>query len=322
MKAVTTSDFGSPEQFTVSDLPVPRPAAGEVLVRVAAASVNPADLWLTSGAARGMVEVPFPMVLGNDFAGTITEIGPEVSGYAVGDDIFGFALPRAMAAIPAMQTSSTGTGSMAEYVAVGVDSPFIVHRPQSVSPVDAAALATAGLTANAVVASAAVQPGERVLVIGATGGVGTAVLSLLATTGAHVTATATPADADVLRDLGADDTIGYAPEGYPAEVDVVLNLTLPGNKLGVAARALRPGGRLYTITDPSPQPASTGRDDIEAQGVSDIDGKLGGMRKVADLAASGRLKATIDRHYPLSEGAQAYIDLGARHILGKLVVTP
>ena len=136
-------------------------------------------------------------------------------------------------------------------------------------------------------ATAGIRPGETVLVVGATGGVGTAVLPLLAAAGAghrHRAPTPTPT---CCASLGADEIIGYAEAEYPAGVDVALNLVLPGDQLNAAARALRPGGRLLTITFPVPQPEWIGRDDVELQFVLDMDGHLGDMREVGEHAARG-----------------------------------
>jgi NADPH:quinone reductase-like Zn-dependent oxidoreductase len=185
----------------------------------------------------------------------------------------------------------------------------------------AAALPTTGLTARALTATAKVQPGEAVLVIGATGGVGTAVVPLLAATKARVIATATTADADILRNLGADEIIGYSPAEYPSGVDIALNLTLPSDHLTALARAIRPGGRLLTITYPVPKPEWIGRDDVSLQFVLDMDGTHGGMREVGELAIHGELPATISRQYTLDEGVQACVDFVRLHTTGKLVVT-
>jgi NADPH:quinone reductase-like Zn-dependent oxidoreductase len=169
-------------------------------------------------------------------------------------------------------------------------------------------------------ATADPQPGETVLVVGATGGVGTAVIPLLAAAKARVVATATAADAGLLRNLGAQETIGYAESEYPHGVDVALNLTLPSDRLTGVARAVRPGGRLFTITYPVPEQDRIG-DDVSLRFVLDMDGTYGGMREVADLAVRGELPATIGRRYPLDRGVQACIDFARRHTTGKLVVT-
>ncbi|MBG0567573.1 NADP-dependent oxidoreductase [Actinoplanes aureus] len=319
MKAVITMGYGAP--FTVAEVPVPRPGPGQIQVRIAAAALNPVDLKIAAGDLRPLAELSFPHVPGNDFAGTVTEAGPGVTAYQVGDEIFGHAMPRALRPVAGQTHPSLGTGTLAEFAVVEADTPFITRRPRSVSAAEAAALGTAGLAARALALTAAVQPGETVLVIGASGGVGTALLPLLPAA-ARVIATAHPADADLLSKLGADDTIGYDEATYPTGVDVALNLALPSDQLAGVARALRPGGRLYTITFPVPRQEWLGRDDVSLQLVLDTEGELGGMREVAELAAEGALVATVGRTYSLEEGPQAYADLAQRHTVGKLVILP
>lgn len=321
MKAVVATGYGPPEQYIVADMPVPRPGPGQIQVRIAAASVNPADIVLASGEFRDLAPLEFPHIPGNDFAGTVTEAGAGVTAYRAGDEIFGQSVPRALRAMAGTTRPSLSTGTLAEYAVFEADTPLLTRRPPGLPAEQAAALATTGLTARALMTTAKVQPGEAVLVIGATGGVGTALIPLLAAAQARVTATATDADAGLLRDLGAAQVIGYAEAGYPAGADAAFNLALPGDQLAGLARAIRPGGRLLTITYPVPDQESTGRDDIALHFVLDMDGTLGGMREVGDLAAHGDLRATIARRYTLDEGPQACTDFALRHTTGKLVVT-
>ncbi|MEV4511010.1 NADP-dependent oxidoreductase [Dactylosporangium sp. NPDC049525] len=317
MKAVVVNDYGPPEEYTVADLPAPRPGPGQLQVRIAAASINPGDIVIPGGTFRDVTPLSFPHVPGNDFAGTVSAVGPGVTGYAVGDEVFGYAAPRALRAMLGPRPSMS-TGSLAEYAVVEADTPFVTHRPAGVPVEQAAALATAGLTVRALLATAGVQPGERVLVVGATGGVGTTLLPLLAAARATAIATATPQDADVVRGLGAAEVIGYGD--YPADVDAAFNLTLPSDRLTDVAKAVRPGGRLLTITYPVPQQDWIGRADVDLRFVLDMEGRFGGMREVAELAAGGLLRATIGRRYTLDEGAQACRDFERRHTTGKLVV--
>jgi NADPH:quinone reductase-like Zn-dependent oxidoreductase len=321
MKAVVANGYGPPEEFVVADVPVPRPGPGQIQVRIAAASVNPADTRLPSGAFRDLVTLEFPHVPGNDFAGTVSEVGAGVTAYRIGDEIFGQAVPRALRAMAGTARPSLSTGSLAEYAVFEADTPFLAHRPSGLDVEQAAALPTTGLTARALMATAKVQPGETVLVIGATGGVGTAVVPLLAAAKARVIATATAADADILRALGADEIIGYAESDYPAGLDVAFNLTLPSDQLTGVASVIRPGGRLLTITYPVPEQEWIGRDDVDLRFVLDMDGAFGGMREVGEMAVRGELPATIGRRYTLDEGAQACVDFLRRHTTGKLVVT-
>jgi NADPH:quinone reductase-like Zn-dependent oxidoreductase len=321
MKAVVATGYGPPEEFRVTDVAVPRPGPGQIQVRIAAASINPADTRIPSGEFRDVVTLEFPHIPGNDFSGTVSEAGAGVTAYQMGDEIFGQAIPRVLRAMAGATRPSLSTGSLAQYALFEADTPFLAYRPAGLSIEQAAALPTTGLTARALMATARLQPGETVLVIGATGGVGTAVVPLLATAKARVIATATTADADILCELGADEIIGYPESGYPSGVDVALNLTLPGDRLTGLARAIRPGGRLLTITYPVPEQEWLGRDDIGLHFVLDMDGKFGGMREVGELAVRGELPATIGRRYTLNEGAQACADFVRLHTTGKLVVT-
>ncbi|MEV6814322.1 NADP-dependent oxidoreductase [Micromonospora sp. NPDC051296] len=311
MKAVVATGYGPPERFTIAEIPIPRPGPGQIQVRIAAASINPVDVRLPGGDYRGVAELAFPHVPGNDFAGTVSEVGAGVTGYQVGDEVFGHAIPRALKAIAGGRPSLT-TGTLAEYAVFEADTPFIAHRPAGLDVADAAALPTVGLTARALIATAAPKPDDTILVVGASGGVGTTLLPLLA--GATVIATGRPEDVESLRARGATEVIGYDDE-YLSGVDLALNLVLPSDRLQRVGRALRPGGRLYTITFPMPKPEYLDRDDVLFQLVLDVDGRLGGMREVAELTP------TIGRRYPLDDGVRALTDFVRRHTLGKLVVT-
>lgn len=319
MKAVVANDYGPPETYTLADIPVPRPGPGQIQVRIAAASINPGDVHIHGGAFQAQFPLTFPHVPGNDFAGTVSEVGPAVRDFRVGDEVFGQTMPRALRAMTGAEHLSLGTGSLAEYAVFDTGTPFIAHRPRELSVETAAALPTVGLTARALMTTADIRPGEKVLVVGATGGVGTTVVPLLAAT-ANVIATATTADTELVCGLGAAEVIGYDPADYPVDVDAAFNLTLPGDRLTDLAATVRPGGRLITITYPVTQPAWLGRDDIELRFVLDMEGRFGGMREVAEAAARGELAVTISRRYRLDEAAQAIVDFARRHTTGKLLV--
>jgi len=321
MRAVVVTGYGPPEDYLVTEVPAPRPGPGQIQVRIAAASINPADVRLPSGEFRDVVPLEFPHVPGNDFVGTVSEVGDGVTAFQVDDEIFGMAVPRVLRAMAGATRPSLSTGSLAEYAVFEADTPFLAHRPAGLDIDQAAALPTVGLTARALMATAKVQPGETVLVVGATGGVGTALIPLLAAAKARVIATATAADVGVLRTLGADETIGYAESDYPSGIDVAFNLTLPSDHLAGVATAVRPGGRLLTITYPVPRQEWIGRDDVGLHFVLDMDGTFGGIREVGELAIRGELRATIGRRYALDEGAQACTDFVRLHTTGKLVVT-
>jgi NADPH:quinone reductase-like Zn-dependent oxidoreductase len=310
VKALIARDYGP--VLEIGELPVPQAGPGQIQARVHAASLNAADVRLPRGDFRDHVQIDFPHVPGNDFAGTVTAVGEGVTAYAVGAEIFGHAIPRALRHMAGSKNPSMTTGTLAEYAVFEANTPFLAHRPSSLDTVMAAALPTVGLTAGALMATAGSLRGERVLVIGATGGVGVTVLPLLVRAGARVVATATDTDRQLIADLGAEP-IAYGD--YPDGVDTVFNLVLPSDQLADAAQRLRPGGRLYTITFPPPRPEFIGRDDVRFELVLDVDGTLGGMAEVADLTT------TIGAQYTLDEGVRALDDFAGRHTTGKVVVT-
>jgi NADPH:quinone reductase-like Zn-dependent oxidoreductase len=308
MKALAVHRFGPPEQLRIEELPTPHAGPGQIQVRIAAASINPLDLRLPRGDFP-QLPVTFPHVPGNDFAGTVTEVGAGVTAYAIGDEVFGHAVPYALRAMAGRRKPSMTTGTLAEYAVFEADTPFIAHRPETLDVEQAAALPTAGITALALMRTANIQPHETVLVVGASGGVGTTLLPLLAKAAKSVTATARPEDG-ILR--GATHLTPYGK--YPEGVDVAMNLVLPSDELDDVAAALKPGGRLYTITFPPPRPEFLDRDDVLFALVLDLEGDLAGMREVAGLTA------VIGRRYPFEQAGQAVADFANRHTTGKLVV--
>ena len=323
MKALVARDYGQPDDLEVVDLPVPVVGPGQILVRIAAASINSTDLRVVTGFYREQLNIEFPYVPGNDFAGTVVETAPDVTAFVEGDEIFGQAMHRQLRVVAAAERPSLSTGTLAEYAVFEADTPMLAHRPSHVSPRDAAALAIGGMAARSVMKIARIAPGERVLVIGATGGVGTAIIPLLIAAGAQITATAgTPEGAAVLRELGVHEVIGLEVEEYPADVDAVLNLVLFSHELLPAGRALRPGGRLVSTVVPAPSAADLGRDDVDVEFVMDLEGRLGGMADVAEAAAQGLLRATVGATYSLTDGAAAMAEFARSLTPGKITVLP
>lgn len=335
MRAVVAHGYGGPEALAVEELPAPRPGPGQIQVRIRASAVNPADLRTLSGALRDLTPLRFPYVLGSDFAGAVTEVGPRVTRYAVGDELFGVGLPRATGRMATMLSDppSLTTGTMAEYAVFEADTPALARRPDRLDPRQAATLPIAGLTALSVLRAGGVGPraalGRTVLVVGAAGGVGATLVPLLAAEGAHVVATALPADERYLTDRGAADVIDYASvdtvtetlRRYPRGVDTLVNLALPGPALVRASRVLRPGGRLLTAAYPSPDPAALAGMDLTVTTVYATAGP-GDLDRLAASALDGTLPATVDRSYRLADAPRAYADLVRTHVRGKLVVTP
>jgi len=143
MKALLARDYGPPDTFSIEQLPIPEPGPGQVQVRVRAASLNPADLLMAAGTVREMVPLNFPHVPGTDFAGTVTKLGPDVDGFAEGEEVFGFGAPPSFAA--GVGIAAVTTGAMAEYAAFQVDGPYVAVRPEGLSAELAAALPSTGM---------------------------------------------------------------------------------------------------------------------------------------------------------------------------------
>jgi len=296
----------------VSDVQAPRPEAGEVLVQVASASVNGFDLSVAAGYVQGMMEHRFPLVLGKDFAGTITELGEGVEGFAVGDQVFGVVMK------PVLQV-----GTLAQYATVPA-AYGLARIPQGLSVQDAGALGLAGTAALNSLDAAQVSEGDTVLVSGATGGVGALAVQLAAARGARVIATARPgAETDFLTGLTDSEIhiVDYtgdldpqvraiAPEG----VDVVLHLAGEGVEL---AGLLGKGGRIASTRGLTP-------DAVEVQDVTvhpimaDPNGQT--LTALAEKAAAGELRVPVTATYPLEQAHEAFAAFGAG-TLGKIAVT-
>ncbi|MFI5983331.1 NADP-dependent oxidoreductase [Streptomyces sp. NPDC051555] len=305
MRAVVVSQWGGPEVLTETTIDRPEPGPTEVLVRVHAAGVNPVD-WKTraSGALIEWGAVPVP---GWDVSGTVEAVGMGVTLFAPGDEVFG------------MPHFPKQAGAYAEYVTA--PSRHFVRKPAALDHVAAAALPLAALTAwQALVDTADVRPGQRVLVHAAAGGVGHFAVQIAKARGAYVIGTASAAKHDVLRELGADELIDYRSADFAEvvrDVDVVLD-TIGGDYGRRSLEVLRPGGHLVTI-------AGAEGFDAEAAGVRLsvllVEPDRQGLIALAALAEEGALRPLIDTVLPLAEAAKAH-ELGELgRTTGKIVLT-
>jgi NADPH:quinone reductase len=307
MRAFVLADFGASPRLT--DVVVPEPEAGEVRVRVRAASVNGFDLAVAAGHTKDYMEHRFPLVLGKDFAGEVDAVGPGVTDYAVGDRVFGVVTK------PFLRD-----GSFAEYVAVPT-AVGLAKLPDSITFSDGAALGLVGAAANDLIEGADVQHGQTVLVVGATGGVGTELVQRLTATGAHVIATAhTDEEKRHVTSLGAetivdhsDDVVAQTRAAAPDGVDVVFHLA--GDTSTV--QALRDGGRFVSLLLGSPDQVQTDTAVVVPVYANPTPETLD---KVAVSHASGDTNVTVQQVFPLEETAAAFAAFAAG-TLGKIVVT-
>jgi len=307
MKAIAIDDFAADP--TMHDLPNPTPGAAEVLVRVEASSVNGMDLAVASGMVKGRMEYELPIVLGRDYGGTVEAIGPGVTGFEVGDPVFGVF----------MKMTLGGFGTFSELVAA--PAMFAAKIPNGLAVESAAALALAGATALTAIDAIDPKPGEIVLISGATGGVGSFAVQLAKERGATVLATARPEDADYATSLGADETVDYAADlnaavraQHPDGIDAIVHAAGDGAQL---ATLLKPGGRIAsTIGLTADQVDGTEVQVTTVMGMPTTDI----LDRLAAAVVKGDLTVPIDRTYELQDAGQALQDFTAGK-RGKLAIT-
>lgn len=303
MKAMVLTAFGGPDAFSLQDVPLPVPAAGQVRVRVQATSINPLDYQVRRGDYADLV--PLPGITGHDVSGIVDAVGPGVTAFAPGDAVW--YTPQIF----------DGPGSYAEY---HVAAEHIVgHKPPSLTHLEAASLTLVGGTAwEALVGRAALRVGESVLIHGGAGGVGHVAIQLAKAIGARVFTTARTANAAFVRALGADEVIDYEQADYVAAVqrltggrgvDVVLD-TIGGDTLARSAEILAQLGRVVSIVDIA-QPQNL----IHAWGRNAsyhfvfTRQNRGKLDELSALVERGQLRPHVGAVYPLAQISQAHARL-------------
>ncbi|WP_089950665.1 NADP-dependent oxidoreductase [Lentzea xinjiangensis] len=304
MRVITQKAVGDASVLEVAEAERPAPEPGQVLVKIGAAGVNPIDTYIRGGGFPALGEPPF--TLGWDLAGTVEQLGEGVSGFALGDEVYGL-----------LTFPGTG-GGYAEYaVAEAAD---LAPRPSWLTVEQAGAAPMVALTAwQALVGRGGVAEGQRVLVHAAAGGVGHVAVQIAKARGAHVIGTASAAKHDFLRSLGVDEVIDYRHRDFTEidPVDVVLD-TVGGDYAERSARVLKPGGVLVSIIPGNP---GFDVDRAAALGVR-FELFANVTASGADLAALPQLKVQIDHVVPLAEAAKAHELVESGRTTGKVVLVP
>ncbi|MEF3304002.1 NADP-dependent oxidoreductase [Paenibacillus sp. GYB003] len=300
MKAAAFFEFGGPEVLRLTELEAPEAGAGEVRVRVKAAGVQPVDCSVRSGWMPAGVQVSFPQVAGNEFAGVIDRIGEGVTGLSVGEEVVGFRV----------------LGCYAEYVVVPADQ--VVPKPAGMPWEQAGGLSGAGQTAHTALEELRVGKGDIVLINGAAGGVGTVAVQVARERGATVIGTASEANHDYLRSLGAipvaygdgllDRVRALAPNGLDAALDAA---SVDG--LRVALELVKDKDRVGTIF---------AFEHYKQLGVRWIGSKRSAarLRELLDLYAQGKLRIFVRSVHPLEKAADAHREVESGHGRGKVVL--
>ncbi|BDM74381.1 NADPH:quinone reductase (plasmid) [Streptomyces nigrescens] len=312
MKAAQFTGFGAPDVLQINDVDRPAPGAGEVLVSVEASSVNGLDTIVRSGGLRIVTGRRFPMGLGLDFAGVVAAVGDGVHRYRVGERVWGTVHPLKRHTV----------GGAAEYVVVPAGR--IGPAPAGVSSVEAASLVVAGATALlALRKTVHLKSGERLLVRGAAGGVGTAAVQLAHAMGGHVTALSRSRHADALRELGADEVFDYGATTADqiGPFDAILDTV--GSELRCYRRRLARGGRMATIALSASSVAAIAASSVHGTRrirTLSTNPDTAVLRDLAAYVTSGALRPVIDRVYPLADIAAAHQAFERGGVVGKQVV--
>src|ERR1700736_3507716 len=309
MKAVRIHKYGGPEVLKYEEAPRPQPQAGEVLVRVHAAGVNPIDWKVREGEMKDFWPHTFPLILGWDLSGVVEEFGPDPAAagrFKIGDEVYGLPDP-------------TRGGAYADYIVVRETE--LALKPNSLHHIRAAAVPLAALTAwQSLFDTAQLQPGHRVLIHAGSGGVGHFAVQLAKWKGAHVFATASTKNQDLLRKLGVDEPIDYTKqrfENVARKIDVVLD-TLGDETQERSWSVLKKGGNLVSLVQP-PSEEKAKELGVRAAllGVQPNGAQLAEITKIIE---AGKLTPIIDRILPLSEARRAHELSQSGHTHGKIAL--
>jgi len=305
MKAVRIHRFGGPEVLTFDSLPMPVPGDGEVVVKVFAASVNPVDYKIREGHYPAVREGQLPVVMGRDVSGVIQSCGGHAGDFKDGDPVFAMV--------------GQDRGGQAEYVLL--KTAELARKPDELSHIEAAAVPLAGLTAwQGLFDQGKLQPGQRVLIHGASGGVGHFAVQFAKSRGCFVAATASGEGVDFVRHLAADQVIDYTRDLFEEQVepvDLVFDL-VDGDSRERSWKLVRKGGRLVsTLTEPSQEEAAR-RGITAARYTVRPDG--GQLAEIAALISSRKVMPHVTATYPLEKVVQAERELEKGHMRGKMVL--
>jgi NADPH:quinone reductase-like Zn-dependent oxidoreductase len=311
MRAIAEDEFGG--SLALMALPIPEIGAGEVLIRVRAAGVNPFDWKVADGVLKDEKDHRSPLIPGFDAAGVVEQLGPDVTGLSEGDEVYGYLSKPVM-----------GEGTYAEYVRA--PAAIVARKPQSVGFAEAAALPMPGLTAMDLVGAVDLEEGETVLIVGATGGVGSYATQLAARRGARVIATARPENEAFARELGAAQTIDHTREdlakavraAHPDGIEAVIDVISDGEALDRIAGLLKYGGRLASSVFAA-DIEGLARRSIRATNVS-MQPDVGRLEELSRIVDAGELSVRLERTFQLEGAPVALEESRAGHVRGKIVL--
>jgi len=307
MKAIVIEQYGGAEELVEKSLPKPVIQDNQVLIEMRATSINPIDWKVREGYMKEMIPFEFPLILGWDAAGVVSEVGSNVTNFKVGDEVF---------ARPAM-----ASGTYSEYVAV--EEELVALKPKNLSFEEAASVPLAGLTAwQCLVDFGQIKEGDKVLIHAGSGGVGSFGIQIAKSFGAHVISTASGKNEAFLKELGVDEFINYETTDFTEvvqDVDLVVD-TMGGEILDKSQSVIKKGGRLVSITG-QPDAEKAAANQITAESLwLNPNGKQ--LAELGELMEQGKVKAQVGHEFPLTaDGVREAHELSAtHHAKGKIVI--
>lgn len=312
MRAIAIEKFGGREVLQLMELPRPQPAPGEILVEVKAAGVNPVDWKIRQGLLQGRLPHQFPIILGWDVAGIVRELGPGVSDWKIGDQVFAYC-----------RKDLIHEGSYAEFITLVPNQA--APKPKNLNWTEAAAVPLAGLTAYQVLfESIALKKGEVILIHAGAGGVGSFAIQLARNAGAKVITTASAVHHDYLRSLGVDEIVDYKSQDFvgtirkkfPQGLDAVFD-TVGGATQVKSLQVLKEGGRLTSILAIE---KAVEKQKHYKMGYVFVRPESSQLHQLKNLIEAGKLKVQLSAVLPLEQAAQAHERIETGHTQGKIVL--
>lgn len=306
MKAVVIHEYGGPEVLKYEDIPQPEPKDDQLLIRVIAAGVNPVDGMIRSGMFAKNGNRSFPIILGGDVAGVVEKVGSKVTKFKAGDPVFAY-------------VSLDNSGGYAQYGLV--TEREATPKPKSLTYVEAAAVPIVAMTAwQALIDTAKLSAGQTVLIHGGSGGVGSFAIQIAKARGAKVIATASTANQDFLKQLGADVTIDYMKQKFEdvvKDVDVVLD-SIGRDTLARSYGVVKKGGIIVSLV------ASPKESELEKHGIRgtalNAEPNSEEVAEIARLIDDKKIKVIVSQTFPLSEAIKAQEQVATGHTRGKIVL--
>jgi NADPH:quinone reductase-like Zn-dependent oxidoreductase len=305
MKAIVIHEYGGPEVLKYEDVPRPEPKEDQTLVRVIAAGVNPVDGMIRSGMFANEKRA-FPIILGGDIAGVVEKVGSKIAKFKPGDPVFAY-------------VSLDNSGGYAQYALV--TEREAAPKPRSLTYVEAAAVPIVAMTAwQALIDTAKLEPGQTVLIHGGSGGVGSVAIQIAKTRGAKVIATASTANQDFLKQLGADVAIDYTKQKFEdvaKNVDVVLD-SIGKDTLARSYGVVKKGGIIVSLV------ARPNESELQKHGIRgaalNVEPNSEELAEIGKLIDDGKIKVIVSQTFPLAEARKAQEQVATGHTRGKIVL--